>query len=83
MDFGTDGVKCLSFIHSPRLWCPRSMAALCFCEILPQSFADLSLVGVPHSQIHLEKEELKKKKKKLKVMFGVVDHFPGWLKLSS
>lgn len=43
-----------------------SIAALFFCEIVPQNFADLTLVGVPHSQIDLEKEELKKKNKKQK-----------------
>lgn len=57
------------------------MAAPCFCEILPENFADLTLLGVGRSQIDLEKEKLKKQKAEM--IFGVIDQFPGWLKLRS
>lgn len=41
-----------------------SMAASRFCNILPENFADLILLGVQRSQIDLDKEKLKKKQKK-------------------
>lgn len=56
------------------------MAAPCFCEILPEDFAGLTLIGIWCSQIDLEKEKLKIKLK-TEMIVGVIAQFPGWLKV--